>query len=90
MKHQAVGIDLGTSNSCVAMLRGDEPEVIANNFAERTTASVVAFEEDGTMNIQKLRRLNDFLKIYQDQVPSELESQTQVGEEDFSMTEGIQ
>ncbi|MFP6638816.1 MAG: Hsp70 family protein, partial [Myxococcota bacterium] len=58
MKSQAVGIDLGTSNSCVAVLRGQQPEVIANRYAERTTASVVAFEEDGTIDVGNAARAN--------------------------------
>ena len=42
-----IGIDLGTTNSCVAILDGDKPRVIENSEGGRTTPSVVAYTEDG-------------------------------------------
>jgi molecular chaperone DnaK len=42
-----IGIDLGTTNSCVAVMEGDTPHVIENSEGQRTTPSVVGFTEDG-------------------------------------------
>ena len=42
-----IGIDLGTTNSCVAIMEGGEPKVLVNEEGARTTPSVVAYTKDG-------------------------------------------
>ena len=46
-----IGIDLGTTNSCVAVMEGNEPTVIINSEGKRTTPSVVAFADNGERKI---------------------------------------
>ncbi|MBL8432282.1 MAG: Hsp70 family protein, partial [Dechloromonas sp.] len=42
-----IGIDLGTTNSCVAIMEGGQPKVIENSEGARTTPSIIAYSDDG-------------------------------------------
>jgi molecular chaperone DnaK len=53
---RAIGIDLGTTNSCVAMIEHGEPVVIPNDEGTRTTPSVVAFTDDGDRLVGHIAR----------------------------------
>jgi molecular chaperone DnaK len=54
----AVGIDLGTSNSCVAVMRDGSARVLANAQGEATTASVVAVREDRSILVGNAAKAN--------------------------------
>ncbi len=58
MAEVAIGIDLGTSNSCVAVANADGAEVLPNAFGEGITASVVALQEDGSVVVGNAAKAN--------------------------------
>ncbi len=58
MSEIAIGIDLGTSNSCVAVARGRQVEVLPNTYGENITASVVSFQEDGNISVGNAAKAN--------------------------------
>jgi molecular chaperone DnaK len=53
---KVIGIDLGTTNSCVAVMEGGEPHVITNAEGSRTTPSVVAFNNSGERLVGQIAR----------------------------------
>ena len=53
---KVIGIDLGTTNSCVAVMEGNNPTVITNKEGYRTTPSVVAFAKDGSRLVGDVAR----------------------------------
>ena len=53
---KVIGIDLGTTNSCVAVMEGGEPTVITNQEGARTTPSVVGFAKNGERLVGQLAK----------------------------------
>lgn len=56
MASKIIGIDLGTTNSCVAVMEGGKPRVIENSEGDRTTPSVVGYAEDGQILVGKVAK----------------------------------
>ncbi len=61
-----IGIDLGTTNSCVAVMEGNEPVVIQNSEGRRTTPSILAFLDGGKGE----RKVGDLPKDKQLRIPN--------------------
>ena len=60
---RAVGIDLGTTNSCVSVLEGGEPTVIANAEGARTTPSIVAFAKNGEVLVGEVAKRQSITNV---------------------------
>lgn len=52
-----IGIDLGTTNSCVAILEGNKNKVLENAEGARTTPSIVAYSNDGELLVERLQNV---------------------------------
>jgi len=84
---KVIGIDLGTTNSCVAVMEGNQPTVIQNSEGKRTTPSAIAFMEDGEIKVgdpakrqaiinpeQTIASIKRFMGRKYDEVSSEIDS----------------
>ena len=65
-----IGIDLGTTNSCVAVMEGGKPTVIANQEGARTTPSVVAFTKNGERLVGEPAKRQAVTNAYNTSPPS--------------------
>ena len=63
-----IGIDLGTTNSAVAVMEGDNPQIIVNTEGNRTTPSIVAYLEDGEVLVGRANFTTLALDALQDNV----------------------
>ena len=69
---KVIGIDLGTTNSCVAIVEGKEPKVITNEEGSRTTPSVVGYTKDGDRLVGAAAR-RQVIESHFSEAPSEFD-----------------
>ena len=95
-KEKIIGIDLGTTNSCVAVMEGGDPVVIQNSEGQRTTPSIVGFTDKGeqlvgqtaknqiiTNPLNTIRSVKRFMGRKFEEVSSELKSHQYLENEKF-------
>ena len=67
---KVIGIDLGTTNSCVSIMEGGEPKVIPNAEGTRTTPSMVAFNDEGERLVGQVAKRQAVTILCEQSIPS--------------------
>jgi molecular chaperone DnaK len=67
---KVIGIDLGTTNSCISIMEGGEPKVIPNAEGTRTTPSMVAFNDEGERLVGQVAKYKLLQILCEQSIPS--------------------